>query len=187
MRGRAIARPFAGALFELAEAEGELESYGTALQAVAGLLDAEPVILQFLETPRVGADEKKAVLREALDGRVPDAVLNFVLLVVDRRRQRFLRAMAKEYQSLVDERMGRTHVEVSVAREMSDAEEDDLARRLSRILGREAVTHVQVRPELMGGVVFKSDDMIYDGSLRRRLERMKQRLLTADVSTDQGQ
>lgn len=184
MRGKTIARPFAGALFDLADSEDRLEEYGAALESVIGLLDEEPRIRRFVETPRVGALEKKEVLREALEGKVPEAVLNFLFLVVDRRRQRFLQAMAAEYGSLLDERMGRAHVEVSVARKLDEEGTEDLRRRLSVILGREAVPHVQVRPELMGGIVFKSGDVIYDGSMRRRLDRMKQRLLAADVSTD---
>ena len=181
MRGKTIARPFAAALFELADQEGQLEDWGAALGGVVGLLDEEEGIRHFLETPQVDTGEKKKVLREALEGRVPTQVLHFLLMVVDRRRQRFLGAMAEEYRRLLDERLGRAHVEVSVARELDDAEVDELRRRLSGILGKEAVPHVQVRPELMGGIVFKSEDMIYDGSIRRRLERMKQRLLAADV------
>lgn len=181
MRGKTIARPFAAALFELADQEGQLEDWGAALGGVVGLLDEEEGIRHFLETPQVDTGEKKKVLREALEGRVPTQVLHFLLMVVDRRRQRFLGAMAEEYRRLLDDRMGRAHVEVSVARELDDAEVDELRRRLSGILGKEAVPHVQVRPELMGGIVFKSEDMIYDGSIRRRLERMKQRLLAADV------
>jgi F-type H+-transporting ATPase subunit delta len=181
VRGKTIARPFAAALFELADQEGQLEDWGAALGGVVGLLDEEEGIRHFLETPQVETGEKKKVLREALEGRVPTQVLHFLLMVVDRRRQRFLGAMAEEYRRLLDERLGRAHVEVSVARELDDAEVDELRRRLSGILGKEAVPHVQVRPELMGGIVFKSEDMIYDGSIRRRLERMKQRLLAADV------
>jgi F-type H+-transporting ATPase subunit delta len=186
VRGKTIARPYAGALFELADGEGRLEEYGAALDMVARLLADEPRVRRFLETPQLGADEKKKVLREAMEGAVPEAILNFLFLVLDRRRQRFLDAMAAEYRSLLDERMGRTHVEVSVARELDDEDVEELRRRLSGILGKEAVPHLQVKPELMGGLVFKSDDVIYDGSMRRRLDRMKQRLMAADVSTGQG-
>jgi len=181
VRGKTIARPFAAALFELADQEGQLEEWGAALESVTRLLDEEEDIRRFLETPQVDPGEKKKALREALEGRVPTQVLHFLLMVVDRRRQRFLGAMAEEYRRLLDERMGRAHVEVTVARELDDAEVEELRGKLSGILGKEAVPHVQVRPELMGGIVFKSEDMIYDGSIRRRLERMKQRLLAADV------
>jgi F-type H+-transporting ATPase subunit delta len=182
VRGRTVARPFAAALFELAERDGALEGYGDALDVVARLLDEEPRIRQFLETPRVGRQEKKEVLREALRGRVPDPVLTFLLVVVDRRRQRFLRAIASEYRGLLDERLGRAHVEVSMARPVDDKGVEELRARLSRVLGKEAIPHMRVEPELLGGIVVRSGDMIYDGSVRRRLDRMKQRLLAADVS-----
>lgn len=181
MRGRSVARPFAAALFELAGRQGATEEWGGALETIVGLFEEEEAVREFLETPRVSAEEKKAVLGEALGGRVPAEVLNFLLLVLDRRRLRFLRPIADEYRALLDERLGRAHVEVSVARELDPAEVEELRGSLSRILGKEAVAHIQVRPEIVGGVVFKSQDMIYDGSVRRRLDRMKQRLLAADV------
>lgn len=183
MRGETIARPFAQALFELADRNGALEAYGEALEAVVRVLEEESRVRLFLETPRVDAGEKKRVLREALEGRIPGPVLNFLYVVVDRRRQRFLAAMAAEYRRLLDERMGRAHVEVSVARPVDEAEVAELGERLSRILGKQAVPHVDVRPELLGGIVLRDEDTIYDGSVRRRLDRMKQRLLAADLDS----
>lgn len=184
MRGETIARNYAEALFEVAAREDELEEYGKALEAVAGLLDEAPQLRLFLETPRVEAADKKAVLREALSERIPGHVLNFLLVVVDRRRQRLIRKMAREYWELLDQHAGRAHVEVSVARPMGDEETAQVRERLSSILGKEAIPHVRVKPELIGGIAFRSGDTIFDGSVRRRLQTMRRQLLTTDVSTE---
>ncbi len=186
MTGETIARNYADALFALGTREGAVEDFGAALDLVAQLLESEPRFRTFLDTPRVGVDAKKTVLRESLGDRVPALVLNFVFLVMDRRRQRLLPRMAVEYRALVDEQMGRAHVEVSVARELGDGELDQIRQELSRILNREAIPHVRVRPELVGGIAFRSGDTIFDGSVRRRLQRMRRTLMTTDVSTDQG-
>jgi F-type H+-transporting ATPase subunit delta len=186
VRGETIARNYASALFDLAERDGQTEAYGEALNQVVALMDEVPGFRALLETPRVDEDRKKAVLREAFEGRIPPHVLNFLLLLVDKRRQRFLPDMASAYRDLLDVRLGRTHVEVQVARTLQDDELPAIAAELSRILGKEAIPHVRVRPELVGGIVFKSGDTIFDGSVRRRLQRMRRQLLTTDVSTDQG-
>ncbi len=184
MRGETVARRYAEALFELAERKGELEAFGEGFAEVAQLVDELPDFRLFLETPRVELSEKRKVLREAFGGRVPGPVLNLVLLVLDKRRQRLLREMNREYQLLLDAHLGRAHVEVSVARPLDDETLAAVRARLSEILDRDVVPYLRVKPELVGGIVFRSGDVIFDGSVRRRLQRMKRQLLAADVSTD---
>lgn len=183
MQGEIVARSYASALFELGQRDSRIEEFGDALREIARLLDELPDLRLFLETPRIAPKDKKRVLREAFAERIPGPVLNFVLLTVDKRRQRLLRAMNREYQLLVDEQLGRAHVEVALAREPEPATLDKVKERLSSVLGKEVIPHVRVVPELLGGIVFRSGDTVFDGSVRRRLNQMKRRLLTAEVST----
>lgn len=186
MRGETIARNYAEALFELGRRHDALESFGEALEVVADILIGSRDLRLFLETPRIQADEKKRVLREAFEGRVPDLLLNFLLVVVDKRRQRHLVEMATAYQQLLDEHMGRTRVDVQVARPVGEEEAAEIQRRLSDLLEMDAITRIQVRPELIGGILFRSGDTIFDGSVRRRLQRMRRRLMTADMGSETG-
>lgn len=184
MRQATIARNYASALFQLGERESAMEAYGEGLRLVSILMDETPGLRLFLDTPRIPTEEKKRVLRGALEDRLPGHVLNFVLLTLDNRRQNLLREISGEYMALEDERMGRARVEVSVAREPDAGEMEEIRSQLSRILGREAIPRFQVKKELLGGIAFRSGDMIFDGSVRRRLERMRRQLLTTDLSTD---
>jgi F-type H+-transporting ATPase subunit delta len=181
MQGEIVARSYASALFELAESKGSAEAYGQALDEVGALLDEVPAVARFLDTPRIDAREKKRVLRETFGGRIPDHVLNFLLLVLDKRRQRLLKVMAREYRDLVDQRMDRAHVDVTVARPADAATVSDLKERLSKALGKDVVPHVRVDPSLVGGIVVRSGDVVYDGSVRRRLQGLRRRLLSASV------
>lgn len=182
----AIARNYAEALFELAERDGRTEEFARALGAVSEAVESDLDLQTFLDTPRLQRKDKKRVLRESLEGRVPGLVLNFLFLLIDRSRHRLLHRINAEFGALLDEKLERTHVEVSVARQLGDAELGDIQTRLSRILGREAIPHVRVRPELIGGIAFRSGDTVFDGSVRRRLQRMRRKLMTTDVTTDQG-
>jgi F-type H+-transporting ATPase subunit delta len=186
VRGETIARNYASALFALALRDDQVEAYGHALDQVVDLIDQSADVRLFLDTPRVSLAEKKEVLRRALADQIPLHVLNFLLLALDKRRQRLIPAFAEAYRGLVDAHLGRSHVTVEVARSLGSEELDGVAAELSRILQKQAIPHVRVRPELIGGIIFRSGDTIFDGSVRRRLQRMRRQLMTTDVSTDQG-
>ena len=182
MRDETVARSYAEALFELAQRHEGIEVYGDGIESVAVLVDENPSFRLFLETPRIDAEDKKKVVRTAFEGFPPNLV-NFLLVLIDKRRQRLLRDIAYAYAALVDEQKNRAHVEVKVARKMDDDTKDRVAARLSTLLGKTAIPHVRVRPEILGGIVVRSGDTIYDGSLRRRLDRMRRQLVAAGVSS----
>lgn len=179
MRDETVARSYAEALFELAQRHEGIEAYGEGIATVAALLDENPQFRLFLETPRVDAEEKKAVVRRAFGEGFPVNLVNFLQVTIDKRRQRLLREMSREYAALVDEHLNRAHVEVTVARALDQDSLDRIAERLSALLGKTAIPHQRVKPEILGGVVVRAGDTIFDGSLRRRLDRMRRRLVKA--------
>jgi F-type H+-transporting ATPase subunit delta len=186
VRDETVARNYAETLFELAERHQATEEYGAAVDMVAELLDQDPRFRLFLETPRIDDADKKRVVRDAFGGRLPKNVVNFVLVTIDKRRQRLLREIALQYNVLLDAHMGREHVEVTVARSLDDDTKKMIAERLSRVLGKEVIPHVRVKPEVLGGLIVRTGDTIYDGSVRRRLEGMRRRLLEAEIPAAGG-
>ena len=186
MRDETVARNYAEALFDLARREGQLEEYGYALESVARVFAENPDAKLFLETPRIDASDKKRVLKEVFVEVVPRHVLNFLRVTVDKRRQRLLGEIATAYQDLLDRHLGRSHVEVTVARPWGEQDVEELAAKLSALLGTQAVPHVRVKPEILGGIVLRAGDTVYDGSLRRRLSGLRRSLLTADLPEPEG-
>ena len=181
MRDETIALRYAETLFELAERHEGVEAYGEGIELVGRLLNEHPDFRRLLETPRVNAEAKKAMVRKVFGDVLPKKLVSFLLVVIDKRRQRLLQSIALQFRLLVDEHQNRTHVDVTVARQLDDDAVAELARRLTEILGKEAIPHVQVRPQLLGGVVVRAGDTIYDGSLRRRIEDMRRQMLTAEL------
>ncbi|MEJ2202545.1 MAG: ATP synthase F1 subunit delta [Gemmatimonadota bacterium] len=181
MRDETVARSYAETLFALAGRHEGLEAYSAAIETVAGLLDEEPRFRLFLETPRIADAERKAVVRKAFGDQLPGNFVNFLLVTIDKRRQRLLRDISRQFQTLVDEHLGREHVEVTVARPIDEELRTVISRRLSGLLGRTAIPHVRVKPEILGGLIVRTGDTIYDGSLRRRLERIRRQLLGASL------
>ncbi|NND02879.1 MAG: ATP synthase F1 subunit delta [Acidimicrobiia bacterium] len=186
MRDETVARNYAEALMTLGERHEGIEAYGALIEALDTMLSANPRLRQFLETPRIDTKEKKAALVKAFGPNAPRPFLNFVLVTIDKHRQRLLRKINEEYQLLLDERLGRQRVEVTVAREMGDAGVDLVASQLSKILGKTAIPKIRVRPEILGGIVIKTGDRVFDGSVRHKMERLRKRMLGAPLPAAVG-
>ena len=183
MRDETVARNYAEALFELAERHEGVEAYGTGVETVAKLIDENDEFRRFLETPRIDVTHKKDVIRKVFGETLPAKLVNFVLVTLDKRRQRLLRSIAREYQGLMDEHFNRVHVEVTLARALDEQSVEEIEERLTSALGKTAIPHVRVRPSILGGAIVRTGDTIYDGSLRRRLEGMRRKLLKTDLPT----
>jgi len=179
VRDETVAKNYAETLFELGRRNDALEEYGDAIETVARLLDEDPKFRIFMETPRIDDDDKKGVVKTAFGEALPKHVVNFVLVTIDKRRQRLLRTISGQYHALLDRHMGREHVQVTVARPIDDATRQVITDKLSVALGKEAIPHVRVEPGIIGGLIVRTGDTIFDVSVRRRLDSMRRKLLQA--------
>lgn len=184
MRDETVARSYAETLFALARKHEALETYAGAIDTVATLLDEDAKFRLFLETPRIDARDKKQVVGKVFSDVAPKPFVHFLFVTIDKRRQRLLRAIAREFHDLVDEHENRAHVDVTVARPLDDDTTRAIGDKLSRLLGVTAIPHVRVNPDILGGVVVRAGDTVYDGSLRRRLGGMRRQLLAAELPDD---
>jgi len=186
MRAEIIARNYADTLLELARRHGgekTVEEFGAAMERLAEVVE-EPRVREFLASPRIPAAERKEALRGALEGRVPDLFLRFVMLVVDKRRQKLLGDIATEYRALVDEQLGRVRVQVAVSHEPDEALRQEVARALAKRLGREVIPTFTVDPSLLGGMVVRYGDEILDGSVRTAAENLRRRMMAAAMPAE---
>lgn len=184
MRSELIARNYAETLLDLADRNGgaaAMDQFAAALDEVAGLVQSDPRVRQFLETPRVPAADKKKVLQGALAGRAPQLFLRFVGVLVDKRRQTLLPEIAEAYRGLVDERMGRVRVLVAISHPPDEALQAEIGNALARRLGRTVIPTFTVDPELLGGMVVKVGDEILDGSVRTRAARLRRAMMAAQL------
>ena len=182
MTNETIARNYAAALFDLAQRHEGLEAFAHGVDLVVGLLDQNPNFRVFLETPRIADRDKKELLKKVFGETLPISLLNFLQVTVDKRRQRVLSLIGEEFHALLDAHLGRTHVMVTVARELAPDTMQDLSRKLSAHLGTEAIPHVRVKPAILGGVLLKTGDTVYDGTLRRRIKNLRKQLVSAELS-----
>jgi F-type H+-transporting ATPase subunit delta len=179
VRDTTVSRSYAEALFELGEKHSAHDDFAQGLNTITSLLESDPRVRAFLETPKIQVARKKSALRSALGDHVSPLFMNFVLTVLQKRRQRLIRPIAAEYRELLDEKLGRLHVQVTLAHEPDEAAEQAVTAELSRILGRSVIPHISVDPALLGGIVVRYGDRVMDGSLRRRLLSLRHRMVDA--------
>lgn len=177
MRDSTIAKNYAEALLELARRAEDPPGWGKLMRDVANGMQQDLTVLHFLESPKISEAQKNEVFFQALGDRVPRHFLRFLQTLVRKRRQMLIPAISAEYDKLLDIHEGRVHANVTVARETSAADEAEIAEQLSRVIGKTVVPHLTVNPAILGGVVVKIGDTVMDGSVRRRLGRLKNQIL----------
>ena len=176
MRDTTIARNYAEVLLALARKADDAEGWGRTVREVADAVGADITLRHFLESPRVSAEQKGEILARAFQDRLPPLFVRFLRTLLLKRRQMLLPEIATEYHALLDEAEGRVHAQVTFARQPSDGEREAVSRGLSRTLGKQVVPHVSVDPSIVGGVVVKVGDQVMDGSVRRRLRLLRERM-----------
>jgi F-type H+-transporting ATPase subunit delta len=169
-----IARNYAEALFAAGDQHGPL------IDAVAAAVQADERVATALESPRVSKTVKGQILERALRGEAPREFVRFLQAVVRRGRQGLLPEIAQEYQVLLDGKLNRVHAGVTLAAEIDARAQKELVERLATALGREVRAYFRSDPKILGGVVVRIGDRIYDGSVRRRLTALQRRMLTGE-------
>jgi F-type H+-transporting ATPase subunit delta len=172
---------YAEALFEAARERDELEEVFSDLQEfVTALHESEELRLFFY-----GGQIPERQKRRALDGLtegMQTSTTNFLKVLVDNGREEILEEVLSRYEELVKEHLGRVEVQVTTAVELSEEQLDRLRERLERVLeGREVILGTGVDPDLIGGAVFRFGGRLMDGSIRGRLESLREGMLERSV------
>ena len=177
MSGSAIAQNYAEALYDLASKSDQLEAYGRFLEATAAAVEGTPQLQSILMSPRVTKARKAEVLvRSVAQAGGPREFQLYLQAVVKRHRQAMFGEIARAYGDLVDMKLNRARASVTVAREPDAALQQAIIDVLRKNLGKEILASFSVDPAILGGTIVRVADRVLDGSLRRRLVRLRQQL-----------
>jgi F-type H+-transporting ATPase subunit delta len=149
------------------------------VQQVAGLADQSRELREVWDNPSIAAEQKRAVL-DAIVRRagISPPVRNFVAVLIDKRRTRFLSEIVKQFAHDLNERLGIAEAEVTTARELTVEERAELEADLSRVSGKAIRATYQQNPALLGGAIARVGSTVYDGSVKGQLERIRQQLVS---------
>ncbi len=172
---------YAEALFEAARERDELEEVLSDLGEFARALHESEELRLFFYGGQVPERQKRRALDGLTEG-MKASTTNFLKVLVDNGREEILEEVLARYQELVKEHLGRIEVEVTTAIELSEEQLDRLKERLGGVLeGREIILEANVAPDLVGGAVFRFGGRLMDGSIRGRLESLREWMLERSV------
>jgi F-type H+-transporting ATPase subunit delta len=172
---------YAGALFEAVRERGELEEVLSDLGEFVAALHESEELRVFYYGGQIPERQKRRAIEGLTEGMKSQAT-NFLKVLVDNGREEILEEALGRYEQLVKEHLGRIEVGVTTAVELSQDQLDRLKERLGRVLeGREVILETNVDPELIGGAVFRFGGRMMDGSIRGRLESLREGMLERSV------
>ncbi|AKF05463.1 ATP synthase F1 subunit delta [Sandaracinus amylolyticus] len=175
-----VAKRYAKALFELASEQKTVETIGKGLADVAGALESSVELRGVLENPKYLPETKKQVVRGVAErAGAPTMLVNALMMLTERGRLVHLRAISDAYQSMAEAQAGRLRAEVISATQLPEAYYAELERTLSEATGRKVQLVRRTDPSLIGGVVAKVGDVVFDGSIKNRLRDIRHQLLVA--------
>jgi len=174
-----VASRYAQALFESAKAEGRLDEALAHMQGLAQLLIKVADLHQFILNPDVDPPQKLGVLDRALNGAWSPLVKAFVELTIRAGRAELFGGITEALEALVDDDRGRMRATVRSAHPLEAAQVKRLQLALERREAKAVALAVEVDPELIGGVQVRLDHRLIDGSVRRQLADLRDRLKSA--------
>ena len=183
MQFGSIARRYARALLELAKEEALVEKVLKDLNDFESLLDEQPSIRDVLTRRSFTSLQQVGVLREllALTDFAP-LTRNFLLLLVEKHRMNALDGIVREFKRGYDDLKGLVRVSVTSASPLPSRLEQQLIAYLESATKRRVILTKEVDPDIIGGVVTRVGDVLFDGSLSTQLKRMKSELLGGNAA-----
>jgi len=172
-----LAKRYATALVEIAQEQNALDKYAADLDALSKLVEESRDFREVLINPVFTKEDKKKIAGPVLQKMGADPmVINFVYLLIDRKRIEQLTGIEKAFRAKVDEIRGITRGQVTSAEPLEQAELAQLTEKLANITGKQVIVTTKVDPTLIGGLVAKVGDMVFDGTIRTQLNQLKESL-----------
>lgn len=177
MAGEVAAKRHAQAVFEIAVEKDELDKWREDLDLMAGVF-GDDELLPLLESPKIKFEDKASVVEKNLVG-VGQMALNLAKLLIQRHRVRIMPQIETEYGILMDRHRGIEHAEVTTAVQMDFSTQLKIKDQLTEITGSQVELTSKVDPDIIGGFVARVGDKVIDGSVRNRLQNLKQNIAQA--------
>lgn len=169
-----ISKEYAEALFALAAEAGEQESVMRALETVMQTLGENDELMELLSSPAIALTERIAVIERCYAATLPETVVSFLQLLCEKGRIRHIGACTEEYRRLLDVCRAVKTAHVTSAVPLNGSEIAALTEKLSSMSGCTVQLCCTVDPSILGGVIVEMDGRVTDGSLRHRLQEVKE-------------
>ncbi len=169
------ARPYARAVFELARDTGGFAEWSDRLGLLAAVI-LDPQMSAILDAPNLGAAQRSELILKVCGDEVGEPGGNLVRLMAENGRLKLVAEVAALYEVLRAEAEGKVEAQVISAQPLSDEQRAAIAASLSKRLGSDVSLSVEIDEELLGGAIIRANDLVIDGSVRGRLNKLASQL-----------
>lgn len=168
---------YAESLFDLTKEENKVTQYLDDIKLVGEVLDSDPQIVQFFNHVLIENDKKIQLLDQSFKGNVDQYVLNFLKLLVQSRRIRYIDDIVKSYINLSNQYLGIEEGMIYTPYELTDQQIQDIEKAISQKENKKVTLKVSIDPSLLGGIKVQIANRIYDGTIKNKVEMLKKELL----------
>lgn len=182
MSNRLVARRYANALRDLAVGAKSLDRVDSDVSIVADTVSESDDLAALFASPVVSREKKKSVVKALFGSRVGESVLNFVLLLIDKGREQSIKEITTAYRELRDEQEGVVEATARTAEPMSAEEKKRLQTALEEKTGKHVRLNVQQDAAIIGGLIVRIGDVVYDGSVRNSLAQLREQFGLGSIS-----
>jgi F-type H+-transporting ATPase subunit delta len=166
---------YAKALLAYGAESGNLDQLVEELDGVVDAIENVPGLQAALESPRIALDAKSELLDKAFGGKVDKGLINFLKVVGNKGRYDCLGSIASSARTMQDEMSGRVQAVLTSASEIDDSVKNKIAEQLTKVLGKTVSLQSSVDPKILGGMVVRIGDTVYDGSVVNQLAQVRSR------------
>lgn len=179
-----VARRYATALYEEADRTDVVDAVDADVEMIRESLEASDDLMRFFESPVIPDEKKGNVIDALFEDRVEALTHRFLKLLVKKDRESLVASVVKQYQDLRDEHRNIVEARVRIARPMGDDEKDALIKALEQTTGKNVRLKVEEDADLIGGLIVRIGDRVYDGSVRNKLENLRDRFQQGRIGSD---
>ena len=176
MRDNRVAKPYARALYEAAVEQGEVESIVNDIDQLYHVIEQSQEFSEFISTPLLSPQFKSDTFQQLFTDTMHSLTINFLKLLAQKQRERFLLAIMDVFSAIVDEAAGRIVAKVRTATPITQDQEQRLIDQLSTFSGKQVRLETETDQQIQGGFIVQVDDTVYDASIASQLQRLKQQL-----------
>ena len=179
-----VARRYAQALYEEAERAGRVERIDEDMAMIRETLDGSEELTTFFESPIISRERKEAVVAALFGERVAPLMRSFIELLIEKQREALFPDVVRAYGALRDAQQGIVEATARSAFPISEEEQHRLARALEQKTGQTVRLRLVHDPALVGGLVVRIGDTVYDGSVRNQLATLRERMEQGRFATN---
>lgn len=171
-----ISRRYAKALLATATEKNIVDVVSTDMAHIGRIGEASKDLRAMMGSPIINVADKQKVLSEVLDGKVNPLIMDFLMLLLEKRRGSLFREIIREYGVMVDTMNNIERIVVTSAVKMAAPERAHLEQSLATKLKKNIVATFDIDPSILGGAIVRVGDDVMDGSLRHQLYVLRERL-----------